>query len=504
MLSDPLLEQLRRLSRQTGVETSITHDAAEVRQKLRIHAPYGFFNELHLTTRTMFKSMPHAASAPVTPRPHDEPGLARAASTLPLPHVGHPVVAAAKADVAASGAFLTEPALDAEDEPADAPTSPPRLTPSPPAAPPVRTAVPVRNARPKGAGRQQGTGQQQGGGRPISPSGSPPTGNPFVKTTAGPAMTTSEQLRGGAMYLGDSNVLVASAAKYLAEVQESGADNSKAAAELLTSKVALPPSQTAVLSRVIASAERLALELAHAVVTATADSQKAVEAARLQALRSHIAGLRTVQQQCHHMQMMAEHRAEEMLKRLKVEERERKLKQQENSRLRWALSRGQVIDLRTPPWTPPMDPPHGPPPTLLTPLSRGQVIDLKENAAMAFLEVGGAKNSKVRKPHRLLLIRPTASIRPSRPSPCTTPPPTHKNRRRRWRWARPVPPRCGAAPLTPRALTLPPAVCRMRSWRRWRWRARRPPSRPSSTRPSTMPRRWRRSSRRCARRMPRS
>jgi hypothetical protein len=473
MLSDPLLEQLRRLSRQTGVETSITHDAAEVRQKLRIHAPYGFFNELHLTTRTMFKSMPHAASAPVTPRHHDEPGLAKAASTLPLPHVGHPVVEAAKADVAASGAFLTEPALDAEDEPADAPASPPRLTPSPPAAPPVRTAVPVRNARPKGAGRQQGTGQQQGGGRPISPSGSPPKGNPFVKTTAGPAMTTSEQLRGGAMYLGDSNVLVASAAKYLAEVQESGADNSKAAAELLTSKVALPPSQTAVLSRVIASAERLALELAHAVVTATADSQKAVEAARLQALRSHIAGLRTVQQQCHHMQMMAEHRAEEMLKRLKVEERERKLKQQENSRLRWALSRGQVIDL-------------------------------KENAAMAFLEVGGAKNSKVRKPHRLLLIRPTASIRPSRPSPCTTPPPTHKNRRRRWRWARPVPPRCGAAPLTPRALTLPPAVCRMRSWRRWRWRARRPPSRPSSTRPSTMPRRWRRSSRRCARRMPRS
>ena len=125
MLSDPLLEQLRRLSRQTGVETSITHDAAEVRQKLRIHAPYAFFNELHLTTRSMFKSMPHAASAPVTPRPHDEPGLAKAASTLPLPHVGHPVVEAAKADVAASGAFLTEPALDAEDEPADAPASPP-------------------------------------------------------------------------------------------------------------------------------------------------------------------------------------------------------------------------------------------------------------------------------------------------------------------------------------------------------------------------------------------
>ena len=54
LLSDPLLEQLRRLSRQVGVETSITQDAAAVRQKLRAHAPHDFVNELDVTTRNMF------------------------------------------------------------------------------------------------------------------------------------------------------------------------------------------------------------------------------------------------------------------------------------------------------------------------------------------------------------------------------------------------------------------------------------------------------------------
>ena len=46
MLSDPLLVPLRRIARAVAVESSVSDTAAEVREKLRAHAPYGLVASL--------------------------------------------------------------------------------------------------------------------------------------------------------------------------------------------------------------------------------------------------------------------------------------------------------------------------------------------------------------------------------------------------------------------------------------------------------------------------
>lgn len=83
-------------------------------------------------------------------------------------------------------------------------------------------------------------------------------------------------------YLGQSGRAVRSAAGYLLEPGAPAPE-------------AKPPEQSAVLARVMASAERLELEFAHAAAVATSDAAKAVESARLEALKAHVRGLRQLQ-----------------------------------------------------------------------------------------------------------------------------------------------------------------------------------------------------------------
>ena len=71
-----------------------------------------------------------------------------------------------------------------------------------------------------------------------------------------------------------------------------------------------------VLSRVVASSEALEMEIANAEVNATSDAAKGVEAARVEALRTHLNALRAVQQECHAQQMEAEMRVRAMNKDL--------------------------------------------------------------------------------------------------------------------------------------------------------------------------------------------
>ena len=102
----------------------------------------------------------------------------------------------------------------------------------------------------------------------------------------------------------------------------------------------------AVLALMVASAERLELEMAHAVVSATTDAAKAVEAARLEALRAHIGGLKAAQKQCARLQALAEREAAMRAAELdEAEETSRKLKQ-EARRLRWALAQCEAGALR--------------------------------------------------------------------------------------------------------------------------------------------------------------
>ena len=70
------------------------------------------------------------------------------------------------------------------------------------------------------------------------------------------------------------------------------------------------------------------------------------EAARLEVLRSHVAGLKEVSQQCGDMQRRAEAHAIDLSARLGAATREVTLKTQENARLKWTLSNTTVAQLK--------------------------------------------------------------------------------------------------------------------------------------------------------------
>ena len=129
-----------------------------------------------------------------------------------------------------------------------------------------------------------------------------------------------------------------------------------------------PPSFGLVLSRVIAAAERLELELTHAATNPSSayrgdadapcmpsvrldfgpsDGEKAVEAARLEALRAHINGLRSAQQQCIFELAKAEDKCKDLNKELVNTRLQVTHAKQENTRLRWQLEGKRVENLKS-------------------------------------------------------------------------------------------------------------------------------------------------------------
>ena len=490
---DPLLEQLRRISRAASVTTSINDSPAVLRAKLHASAPHQLNDSLHEATSPMFKLQPvHAPpppahSMPSSPRrgQHGPPPRtscssmatprmdwmdenARTAQAHWVPdgssaqvrfedevnrvtfeaqqeamHLDGDDAPAAEPHAHAArhrggegdgverlpqitprrAAFITEAAVEPHDisspggrDPTNPATEPTRQQQQPPQAPPAKSQS--KSASPR-------KGHVAKGG-PASGAASGGRGERSVHIEA------PGDRRRMASYLGDSKHEMPSAAKYLQDgVPKRDAAAEVAAAEALAAamKGPNPPSHSIVLSRVIASTERLMLELAHAAILNSADSAKAVEAARLQTLRSHLAALKTVQQQCLQIQQAAEQRAMDLTKQLALTTRERTLKNQENSRLRWALSKvrggsrrthtrsthephephepraphagfspdycsllGSTISLH--PHTPALTLlPHPTPPHPIPP--QGHVGDLKEGAVMAFMGMAGSGKSEM-------------------------------------------------------------------------------------------------------------
>jgi len=107
-----------------------------------------------------------------------------------------------------------------------------------------------------------------------------------------------------------------------------------------------PKDHSVVLSRVVSSAERLELEYVHAVNHATSDSQRAVEAARLECLRMTIGGLRETQKQCQHLMKQAQADAARLAAENAALRRQARHKDQELHRLRWMLASDHVQDAK--------------------------------------------------------------------------------------------------------------------------------------------------------------
>ena len=103
---------------------------------------------------------------------------------------------------------------------------------------------------------------------------------------------------------------------------------------------------TSTLYKVVASAERLQLQMLHAAASKQSDSEKALDLARVESLRAHIIGLRKAQQDCAHMQQLAEEKARRLSTKVEELEQEKIETSQELSRLRWAVMRGHIGKLK--------------------------------------------------------------------------------------------------------------------------------------------------------------
>ena len=297
--ADPLLQQLRRISRAAGVDVSITDTADEIRAKLQsvAHSPRQLTEALqeaqHYPT-SMFHTVSLGSSMPPMPvrRAADLPSLAspdKRPDTAPAQLTSHYTPhTRAGFDFDWPSAYLPNHQM------VSTPTTKLRYTTPGLTAAHAALQPPVQPAR-----------SAAGVGNGAQPATSP----------------TKVQI------LGTSGIPVPSAADFLA------ADDS--ASELLT---AAEPGTSAILSGVIASAERLELELAHATYEATTTSAKAVESARLEALRAHINGLRKVISQCPvNVMLMEKTRAKQLEKDVNGMKRQMTLAQQEIERLQHML-----------------------------------------------------------------------------------------------------------------------------------------------------------------------
>ena len=339
---DPLLEELRRISRMSGVTTSIVEAPSEIRAKLHQHAP----QELVKNLKDSMQGAPSRPDLPpVTgslPSQHGSSCSSRTprpASSVP------PNLSAPSMDFVHPNAALQRPmteqsprgggdgrpprraAVEAEAPTADALNQASMYQPPPMHLQAEEADRLMRRTAPLPVAQQQPQQQQQQQTAAfitdytVSERQAPPS--PTYNTSAGIVATPLLQPKQHP-----------SAVKYLSDFDARGISTPT------------PPAHSAILSRVVASGERLESELARAMASASEDAAKGVEAARMEMLKLHLASLQEMQSQCAHMQGLAEAKSLALAKQVEELKRENSKKRHESARLRWAITKGNVNDLQ--------------------------------------------------------------------------------------------------------------------------------------------------------------
>lgn len=334
---DPLLQQLRRISRAANVDTSITDKADDIRAKL-----HGARRSPHDLTKTLQKANQSPTSmfktkATGIPELHLE--LHERMEEIPL--ISPRPATAPSSQSQDMGSFLTS------------------------LAPPRRTSRPTSRDSKRSADFEWPSAHQpdhrmvstpKAGLTPYSHAystqaltaarnalSSPSADRAQSAPGASRAAMAAIALQSGGMHgsarivpeadegeqqLGCSGIAVTSASDYLA------ADDSAS----LHRRSDDHEHGASILSRVIASSERLELELTHATYEATTVSKKAVEAARLEALRVHLKGLRAaVSLTPVHVMQREKERANDLDKELATMRHKMKLARHEIDRLKQML-----------------------------------------------------------------------------------------------------------------------------------------------------------------------
>ena len=150
-----------------------------------------------------------------------------------------------------------------------------------------------------------------------------------LDSLAGPSKGSATPNIGSVSVLGASDTPIIPVNKYLQEAHPR--------------EGVLPPDHSKVLSCVIASAERLEMEFAHAAVVATTDAARAIDAARLESLHAHVRSLKAVQEHCWIMQRDAEAKSDKFLREIDALKTKSKHERQEVQRLRFQLAKQSAL-----------------------------------------------------------------------------------------------------------------------------------------------------------------
>ena len=305
LLKDPTKAELRRIASATGVTTSCSDSAEDLRAKIQATAPEGLAQSLQagMVGTTPLVELPAPRSPqfiqqlpPVATSPSGAAVLARSASLESYTLDRRPLTTPADVEASYSrdwgngpvgsslGFASTLPSMDMLAS-AMRPTTTGHV-----ASPPTRR-------------------QHRLADPPMTP---PKTQPPVTRRVHGSDLRVTLPSE-----LSTSSTRAQRLEQTAAEVL---ADNVwRASSHGITPT---PPSHSVILSKVIAAAERLELELAHTILaeasrdqagdersSSRSDGELAVGSARLEALRSHVLSLRTVAHQCASMQMLAEAKA---------------------------------------------------------------------------------------------------------------------------------------------------------------------------------------------------
>ena len=310
--ADPLLKQIRRLSRSIGAPTSISDSSAVARAKLRAYAPHGFDESLRDFLggpKPMFR-----VTSLSPPRQTSAPSCQSTSHMLDSsPVVSAPVLGSRALDHVQGGETGRLPTSQSLPHLAERPAT---------SGTPVAAAMPpnqilIRHPE-----------------RPVM-SGAPAAAAHCGANDDAPQHAASAQpVHRKVTYLGDSQVEVPSAADYLAELPRE------------PTAPAAPPNHAVVLSRVAASTERLMLEHAHAAIAASADADRGVESARLETLRTHLGAMRATEQHSKQRASEAERHAARLAHDLNEERERSQQRQHKSSQLHWKVSKSWADHLK--------------------------------------------------------------------------------------------------------------------------------------------------------------
>ena len=356
-LHDSLVVQLRRICAHAGVESSISDGPAELRSKLRAFGPHEFARLLHDSTYMRRPAAPHESSVrPSTPEDDEDdarvdmleqvlhlqsavedptakpPEPAPPPWFHPTPHYPWEAPSVPPPSVPSDSKYTHT--LSARPPPVATPSSPAQMLDPRPPPPRVTAAKLTARVHVADSDRQSTPLAVMIRDRKTQEWGD-------SKSSASETSESDDD--------SESDAVAKSPRKAAPEPKQKRGRPSAAATYLLESDPGVtqtPMVHSLVLSRVVASAERLEQAFCDAIRDAPGDEMRATEGARLSTLRAHIVALGQASQQAYAMQKRSEEQARQLAKKNESLETALFTQKHECAQLKVKLARRHLVDAK--------------------------------------------------------------------------------------------------------------------------------------------------------------